>query len=63
MRMIGFGLLSDRIFPSTVYIRTSSEFALSRGSDVFRELFGHCSILLDKNNTELFQSGALSHPH
>ncbi len=50
-----FGLLSERIFPSTVYIRSSSELALSRDPDVFHELFGHCPILLDKNNAELFQ--------
>ncbi len=50
-----FGLLSDRIFPSTVYIRTSSELVLSRDPDIFHELFGHCPILLDKNNAKLFQ--------
>ncbi len=50
-----FELLSNRIFPSTVYIRNSKELSLSRDPDIFHELFGHCPILLDKSHADLFQ--------
>ena len=42
-----FQLLSNRRFPSTIYIRSNDEASLSRDPDIFHELFGHCPILLD----------------
>jgi phenylalanine-4-hydroxylase len=52
---IFFQLLSDRMFPSTIYIRSNDEASLSRDPDIFHELFGHCPILLDEMHANLFQ--------
>lgn len=50
-----FQLLSDRMFPSTIYIRSNDEASLSRDPDIFHELFGHCPVLLDDAYASLFQ--------
>ncbi len=50
-----FGLLSQRVFPSTTYLRNSSELFISRDPDIFHELFGHCPFLLDKRHALLFE--------
>lgn len=50
-----FDLLANRIFPSTVYIRSDEEISLSRDPDIFHELFGHCPILLDVEHANLFE--------
>lgn len=42
-----FGLLANKVFPSTVYLRTLNKF--SKDPDIFHELFGHCPMLLDQN--------------
>lgn len=52
---IFFQLLANKIFPSTVYIRNKTEIDLSRDPDIFHEIFGHCSLLLDKDYAELFK--------
>tara|TARA_B100000614_G_C14472535_1_gene463122 strand:- start:531 stop:1094 length:564 start_codon:yes stop_codon:yes gene_type:complete len=43
------------MFPSTIYIRSNDEASLSRDPDIFHELFGHCPILLDEVQANLFQ--------
>lgn len=50
-----FELLANRMFPSTVYIRSNEELSLSRDPDVFHELFGHCPILLDIMHANIFE--------
>ena len=50
-----FNLLANRMFPSTVYIRSDEELSLSRDPDIFHELFGHCPILLDIEYASLFE--------
>jgi len=40
-----FSLLANKVFPSTVYLRTLDQF--SKDPDIFHELFGHCPMLLD----------------
>lgn len=42
-----FGLLANKVFPSTIYLRTLDQF--SRDPDIFHEVFGHCPMLLDQN--------------
>ena len=54
-----FQLLVNRMFPSTVYIRGNEELSLSKDPDVFHEIFGHCSILLDTVYAGLFEKFAL----
>lgn len=54
-----FQLLSNRMFPSTIYIRSNDEASLSRDPDIFHELFGHCPILLDETYASLFQKFGL----
>lgn len=58
-----FQLLSNRIFPSTIYIRGNTETSLaedadishSKDPDIFHELFGHCPLLLDAQYANLFE--------
>lgn len=40
-----FSLLANKVFPSTVYLRTLDKF--SKDPDIFHELFGHCPMLLN----------------
>lgn len=54
-----FQLLSDRKFPSTLYIRSNDESSLSRDPDIFHELFGHCPALFDEAYANLFQKFGL----
>lgn len=54
-----FQLLSNRIFPSTSYIRGRDELSISRDPDIFHDLFGHCPILLDEMCADLFQKFGL----
>ena len=54
-----FHLLANKIFPSTVYIRTDQNIFLSKDPDIFHELFGHCPILLDINNAKIFEKFGL----
>lgn len=60
-----FNLLANRKFPSTTYIRKSSELNLSKDPDIFHEIFGHSPMLLDiKYATAIqnFASTALKAP-
>jgi phenylalanine-4-hydroxylase len=43
-----FYLLSKKIFPSTTFLRTQQEEGLAVGPDIFHELFGHATMLLDE---------------
>lgn len=54
-----FQLLSNRMFPSTIYIRGNDEVSLSKDPDIFHELFGHCSLLLDIEYANLFEKFGL----
>ena len=40
-----FQLLANKLFPSTIKIRSSEKF--SKDPDIFHEIFGHCPLLLD----------------
>lgn len=44
-----FYLLSQKYFPSTYYIRGKHEFEISERPDIFHELIGHVSMLLNKS--------------
>lgn len=44
-----FELLSQKYFPSTYFIRSPEEFEISKAPDIFHELIGHVSMLMDKS--------------
>ena len=52
---IFFQLLANRVFPSTIYIRSNDEISLSKDPDIFHEIFGHCPLLLDAEYASLFE--------
>lgn len=41
-----FTLLSQKKFPTAIFIRAESEEDLSKDPDIFHEIFGHCTMLL-----------------
>lgn len=45
--------LSNKVFPSTTFIRESFEF--SKDPDIFHEIFGHCPTLLDEKYSNFLQ--------
>lgn len=51
-----FYLLANKVFPSTTYLRKSSQF--SKDPDIFHELFGHCPMLLDYNYSNFLKNFA-----
>lgn len=58
-----FQLLNNKMFPSTIYIRSRTAASLtedadishSKDPDIFHELFGHCPLLLDMEYANLFK--------
>ena len=50
-----FDLLSQKYFPSTYYIRSKDDFEISKKPDIFHELIGHVSMILDKSYRDFLQ--------
>lgn len=51
-----FQMLSEKVFPSTDFIRTRSELTYTPAPDMFHDLFGHTSMITDPNFAEFFQA-------
>jgi phenylalanine-4-hydroxylase len=51
-----FSLLSQRIFPSTDFIRKRSELMYTPAPDMFHDLFGHTPLLTHKDFADFFQN-------
>lgn len=50
-----FGLLSQRIFPSTDYIRYPHELDYTPAPDIFHDIFGHTPMLTQSEYAEFYQ--------
>ena len=53
-----FHLLSNRIFPIAMHIRSTDEAHLSKDPDIFHEVFGHCTMLLSSDYADFMQEFA-----
>ena len=53
-----FHLLSKRIFPVAMIMRTSNEELLSKDPDIFHEIFGHCTMLMSSDYADFMQEFA-----
>ena len=51
-----FKLLSQRIFPSTDFIRKRNELMYTPAPDMFHDLFGHTPLLTNPDFTEFFEA-------
>jgi phenylalanine-4-hydroxylase len=50
-----FGMLAQRMFPSTDYIRSPQEIGYTPAPDIFHELLGHAPLLTDARFAAFFQ--------
>ncbi len=53
-----FHLLSQKKFPSTMFIRTINEENLAKDPDIFHEVFGHCTMLMSQDYADFMQEYA-----
>ena len=50
-----FGLLADRVFPSTDYIRGREEIDYTPAPDIFHDVFGHMPLLTNPSFADFYQ--------
>ncbi len=56
-----FGLLADKIFPATCWLRTWAELDYIEEPDMFHDVFGHVPLLADANYARFMQAfGAMA---